>query len=149
MRRAVPGDAEALSGLAFAAKGHWGYPARWMESWREDLTISPEFVRGNEVYVAMADGEPVGFYALVGEGNRLGLGHLWVRPGRIGVGLGRLLFGHAMRRAAGLGAEAVGIESDPNAEGFYLKMGAKRVGENVHELDGKERVLPVLVVGLP
>ena len=146
MRRAVPGDAEALSGLAFAAKGYWGYPARWMESWREDLTISPGFVRGNEVHVAVADGEPAGFYALVGEGRRSELEHLWVLPGRIGTGLGRLLFGHAMRRAA---ERVVEIESDPNAEAFYLKMGARRAGENVYEIEGKERALPVLVVELP
>ena len=40
------------------------------------------------------------------------------------------------------------IESDPNAEGFYLKMGATRAGENVYELEGKERALPVMIVEL-
>ncbi len=149
VRRAVAGEAGALSDVAFAAKGHWGYPAQWMESWRGDLTISPGFVRNNEVYVAVADGELAGFYALVGEGRRLELEHLWVLPGRIGTGLGRLLFGHAMRRAFELGAEVVGIESDPNAKNFYLSMGARRVGENVYEVEGRKRVLPVLVVDLP
>jgi hypothetical protein len=28
-------------------------------------------------------------------------------------------------------------------------MGAKRAGENVYELEGRERVLPVMVVVLP
>ena len=148
VRRAGPEEAGALGRIALAAKGHWGYPGRWMELWRPGLEVSPGFVRENEVYVAVSGGEPVGFYALVGGGRRLGLEHLWVLLAWIGTGLGRRLFGHAMRRARELGAGTVTIESDPNAEGFYRRMGARRAGENVYELDGGERVLPVMVVEL-
>lgn len=149
VRRAGPEDAEALSRVAFAAKGHWGYPGRWRERWREDLAVSPGFVRDNEVYVAVHGEEAVGFYALVGGGRALDLEHLWVVPAWIGTGLGRALFEHAMRRATELGARSVVIESDPNAEGFYRRMGAGRTGENVYRLEGRERVLPVMVVELP
>jgi GNAT superfamily N-acetyltransferase len=148
VRRAGPGDAGALGRIAFAAKGHWGYPGRWMELWRPGLEVSPAFVRDNEVYVAVSGGEPVGFYALVGWGRGLDLEHLWVLPAWIGTGLGRRLFEHAMRRAKELGAGTVTIEADPNAEGFYRKMGARRAGENVYEIEGQERVLPVMIVGL-
>ena len=146
IRRAGPDDAKALSRVAFAAKAHWGYPEVWMERWREGLTISPEFVSQREVYAAFVEGEPVGFYALVGEGPKIELEHLWVLPERMGLGLGRALFDHALGRAAALGAEVLGIEADPNAEGFYRRMGARRVGEIVYELDGRERVLPLLAV---
>jgi predicted N-acetyltransferase YhbS len=78
----------------------------------------------------------------------LDLEHLWVLPAWIGTGLGRRLFVRAMRRAHELGARTVTIESDPNAEGFYRKMGARRAGENVYELEGKEHALPVMVVEL-
>ena len=37
------------------------------------------------------------------------------------------------------------IESDPNAEGFYQRMGAHRIGVNIKELDGQRRKLPVLI----
>ena len=146
IRRAGPGDADALSRVAFAAKGRWGYPARWMERWREGLTISPEFVGQKEVYAAFVEGEPLGFYALVGEGPKIELEHLWVLPERMGLGLGRALFNHALGRAATLDAEVLRIEADPNAEGFYRRMGARRVGEIIYELDGRERVLPLLAV---
>jgi hypothetical protein len=36
------------------------------------------------------------------------------------------------------------IESDPNAEGFYQRLGGRRVGINIAELDGQRRELPVL-----
>ncbi len=119
-----------------------------MELWRPGLEVSPGFVRDNEVYVAVSGGEPVGFYALVGGGRGLDLEHLWVLPAWIGTGLGQKLFGHAMRRAQELGARTLTIESDPNAEGFYRRMGARRAGENVYELEGRERALPVMVVEL-
>jgi GNAT superfamily N-acetyltransferase len=148
VRRAGPEDAGALGRVAFAAKGHWGYPGRWMELWRPGLEVSPAFVRDNEVYVAVSGEEPVGFYAIIGGGRGLHLEHLWVLPAWIGTGLGRRLFEHAMRRAHELGTRTVTIESDPNAEGFYQKMGARRAGENVYELEDKERALPVMVVEL-
>ena len=148
IRRAVPEDAEALSRIAFAAKAHWGYPERWMERWREGLTIAPGFVAGNEVYAAVAEEEPAGFYALVWDGSRMVLEHLWVLPERMGTGVGRALFEHALQKAVALGAETLGIEADPNAEGFYRRMGARRVGEISYELDGRKRVLPLLAMNL-
>ena len=148
IQRARPGYANTLTRIAFAAKAHWGYPERWMERWRDSLTITPEFIRRNEVHVATVEGEQAGFYALVGEGRRIELEHLWVLPERMGTGLGRALFEHAVRTAASLGAGVVGIEADPNAEGFYRRMGARRVGEIVYEIDGRERVLPLLALDL-
>ena len=50
------------------------------------------------------------------------------------------------RQGRALDAEVLEIEADPNAEGFYRRMGARRVGEIVYELDGRERVLPLLAV---
>ena len=144
--RAVPGDAGALSRVALAAKGHWGYPEGWMERWRDALTVAPDFVERNEVWMAVAGDGPAGFYALVGRGRVVGLEHLWVLPAKMGTGVGWLLFDHAIGRAADQGAEAVEIEADPNAEGFYLRMGATRVSEETYELDGERRVLPLLAI---
>jgi GNAT superfamily N-acetyltransferase len=148
VRRALPGDAEVLTRIAFAAKRYWAYPERWLSHWSESLTITPEFVRDNEVYAAVVGGEPFGFYALTGTGHDLELEHLWVSPAWIGSGAGRLLFEHAIGRAASRGAKHVEIEADPNAAGFYLKMGARRIGENVYDIEGHRRTLPLLKVDL-
>jgi len=149
VRRALPGDAEALTRIAFAAKRYWGYPERWIEGWSKSLTITPEFVRVNEVYAAISGGEPFGFYALAGTGCELELEHLWVLPAWIGSGIGRLLFEHAMDRAVALGVNRMEIEADPNAEGFYLKMGARRVDSHLYHVEGQRRVLPRMLVELP
>ena len=143
---ATPEDADALTGIAFAAKRYWRYPESWIQQWRDSLTITPEFVRNNAVYAAVSGGEPCAFYALCSAGGELELDHLWVLPGWMGSGVGSLLFEHAMREAARRGASAVAIEADPNAEGFYLRMGARRVGESVYEIEGRKRKLPLLTV---
>ncbi|BBL80569.1 N-acetyltransferase [Rubrobacter xylanophilus] len=140
--RATSQDAAELTEMALAAKRHWGYPERWMELWRKELTITPQLAAEGEVWVAEEDGAKLGFYALSPSGRELE--HLWVRPERLGEGVGRALFFHALSRAAELGAETLLIESDPNAEGFYVRMGAAKIGERVAELDGRERVLPLL-----
>jgi GNAT superfamily N-acetyltransferase len=144
--RAEPDDADALTRIAFAAKSYWGYHERWIEQWQEALTITPRFITDNEVYAAVFDEAMGGFYALVERGREVELEHLWVSPEQIGTGIGRALFEHAVRRAAALGAKTLSIEADPNAEGFYRRMGARRVGENVYEIEGHRRELPLLIL---
>ena len=150
IRPAAPSEAEVLSGLALAGKRHWGYPEPWLEAWRGLLTITPDYLAAHVVACAEeGTGRVVGFYALEREGDRCRLEHLWLAPSLIGGGLGRQLFEHAVQAARALGAADLLIEADPNAEGFYLHMGARRVGEAVSRATGAERVLPLLRYGLP
>ena len=86
----------------------------------------------------------MGFYAISKDKDRAWLEHLWVLPEFIGQGFGKMLFQHAIERCKELGAGTLEIESDPNAQGFYEHMGALKVGENIGEVDGLRRVLPVL-----
>jgi len=146
IRKALPEDAATLTAIAHDAKRHWGYPDHWIKHWQDDLTISPEFVAANQVYVAEREGEVLGFYALIIRRDKAELDHLWVAPGHIGTGVGKELFLHAMQRASRENVSKVEIQADPNAEGFYRKMGAHRIGEVVSEIDGQPRTLPHLTV---
>ncbi|MBI2496845.1 MAG: GNAT family N-acetyltransferase [Opitutae bacterium] len=138
-RRALPQEAAALTRIALAAKQSWGYPDEWMAEWRADLTIAPGYIGSSPVWVAEVDGTVVGFLGLVQEGGRWWLEHLWILPAWHGRGLGRALFAEAVRQARAVGATALLIKSDPNAEPFYLKMGATRTGLEVYDLPGKIR----------
>jgi hypothetical protein len=44
-----------------------------------------------------------------------------------------------------LGFRALEIESDPNAEGFYQRLGARRIGSSLREVEQQRRVLPILI----
>jgi GNAT superfamily N-acetyltransferase len=124
--RANPNEAATLTEVAFASKRHWGYPERWIESWRDMLTVTPGFIATHETYAAVVDGRAVGFYALGRKGDRLELLHMWVLPAATGCGVGRALFLHALERMQALGFQELEIESDSNAEGFYRRLGAHR-----------------------
>ncbi len=146
--RAKPEDSEALTRIAHAAKRHWGYPEPWIETWRAILTMRPEFIAANVAYCAMEDGSAVGFYLLTIETDGIHLDHLWILPAAMRRGVGRSLFEHAVAQTRNLGFRAITIEADPNAEGFYQRMGAQRVGVNVTEIDGHPRQLPLLLYQL-
>jgi GNAT superfamily N-acetyltransferase len=146
--RAAPDDADALTEIAHAAKRHWGYPERWIGSWREILTMRPEFIARNVAYSAMENGRAVGFYLLTTESDGLHLDHLWITPHAMGRGIGRALFKHALEESKKLGHRTLKIEADPNAEGFYTRMGARRVGINVTKIEDQQRELPLLLYDL-
>jgi hypothetical protein len=78
--RANPGEAGVLTEIAFAAKRSWGYPDRWMECWREELTIRPEFIASHETHLLIQNSGIAGFYALAPERRRVLRAHLWIRP---------------------------------------------------------------------
>ena len=72
------------------------------------------------------------------------LDHLWILPEAMGRGIGRTLFRHALTQARRLGCRAVQIEADPNAEGFYVRMGARRTGVTLSTIEKQSRELPLL-----
>ena len=144
IRKARPRDCADLTRIAHLAKRVWGYPETLIRLWRPGLTVTQEFVARHPVYCAVRGGEVVGFYALSDAGATPELEHMWVLPRHMGTGVGRLLFAHLRKRLAVAGATRLRIVSDPNAEGFYRRMGARRIGKEASHPAG--RFLPVLVL---
>jgi GNAT superfamily N-acetyltransferase len=95
------------------------------------------------VCCAVRDSSVVAFYALSGERASRELEHMWVEPKLIGAGVGRLLFTHLLRHLRRAGALRLTIASDPNAEGFYRALGARRIGSVRSRPAGRR--LPLLV----
>jgi len=148
IRRAQPEESDVLTEIAHAAKRHWGYPENWIEHWKDDLTITAAFIVNNEVYIAMIGDEIAGCCALVIKDSRAELEHIWVKPEHVRTGVGKALFMQVAERAANPDLPALEISADPNAEGFYQRMGAAHIGEVRSEIDGKPRILPRMSVDL-
>ena len=145
VRRAQPADAPALTELAVRAKSHWGYPAEWLEQWHDALTITAEYLDAHPAFVAVAEGIPAGVCVLQLRGNDTSLEHMWVAPEFHRSGVGRALVTRALEEADRLGACRIIVESDPFAEGFYLRLGAHRIGEVPAPMPGSPaRTLPQL-----
>lgn len=145
---AKPEQAEALTRIAIAAKEYWGYPKRWMEIWKPQLTFTPEYFEQNESWVAEIDNIAVGFYTLLEKDRSAWLENLWVSPQSIGKGLGKKLFSHALELSRQRGFEKLKLDADPNAVGFYEKMGMKKIGEHNYEMNGQQRILPLMEIRL-
>ena len=92
--------------------------------------------------VAERAGRRLGFSLVRLDADPPELEMLFVDPGAIGTGAGTALLRDALTRAATPAAAALVVESDPNAEPFYLARGAVRVGERTSPSTG--RPLPLL-----
>jgi ribosomal protein S18 acetylase RimI-like enzyme len=148
IRRAVPEEAVSLSQIAFAAKRYWGYPEHWMELWKPQLTFTPEYFEENESWVAEINGVPVAFYTLLEQHGHAWIENLWVSPELIGKGVGKRLFLHALDLSRQRGFQKLQLEADPNAVGFYKKVGMYKIGERRYVLESQVRILPTMEIKL-
>jgi GNAT superfamily N-acetyltransferase len=123
-------DAPALSALAMRSKGHWGYDQAFLDACRGELTVAPDRVATLRITVAEVDDVVAGFVSLAGDPPIADVSHLFVDPPFIGSGVGRTLFDAAVDTARGGGFTAFTVDADPGAEGFYLRMGAVRIGKS-------------------
>ncbi|WP_051840257.1 GNAT family N-acetyltransferase [Streptomyces sp. NRRL F-5126] len=128
IRAARPEEAPLLSELALRSKGHWGYDSDFLERCREELRLRPAEIVRRRTAVAEVRGRIAGFVTVDGDPPGGELGMLFVDPPFIGRGVGGLLFRHALAVAATLGIRRLEFGADPNAEPFYLAMGAVRIG---------------------
>jgi GNAT superfamily N-acetyltransferase len=142
IRRADLSDADTLTALCMKSKAHWGYDAAFMAKIESSFVITADYILNWPVYVLVEGSAAIGFYGFRDIDNQPFLCDIWLEPSYIGNGLGKLLWQHAMETARGAGYDHFFIESDPNAEGFYLRMGAKCIGTIKSEATG--RTLPLL-----
>jgi GNAT superfamily N-acetyltransferase len=146
IREGREADFERLREIAVEAKAHWGYDRRLVEKWAEMGDLQPESLAGRLVYVAESGGEVIAWAALIPRGEVGWLEDLWVEPAWIRRGVGRMLFEHVKERARALGAARLEWEAEPNARGFYERMGGSYVRDS--EVTEWGRVLDVLGLDL-
>nr|WP_085983608.1 GNAT family N-acetyltransferase [Saccharothrix espanaensis] len=91
-----------------------------------DFRVTAEHVRAHPTFLAGAAGEVLGFYSLITDPAELDM--LFVADRAQGAGLGARLVGHLLEQARARGLTTVKVVSHPPAEGFYRRMGARRVG---------------------
>jgi GNAT superfamily N-acetyltransferase len=147
IRPAEPAEAVALTKLAVSSKAVWGYTEEEMENFSGELQIKPDDIAVRPVFAAVGDSVPVGVCSLHEEdGRKLYLEHLFVAPEFANRGIGRALLDRAIVWARAAGHSSLEIWSDPNAAGFYERIGARREGDVDSSIPG--RTLPVYVIDL-
>lgn len=151
IRKARCEDLPALNQLAFQAKAYWGYSPDFMAACRPELTYTSAHIRQPQYHFFLGEREStlMGFYGLEQlSALEMELIALFVSPTSMGQGYGKHLINHAQSQAVSWKTQSILIQSDPNAEAFYLNVGAYRIGQTESEsIPG--RFLPLLKLDVP
>lgn len=147
IRRARADEASALTALCLKSKAVWGYDAAFLEASTAALTLTPESIERDLVWVAESGGRPLGVASIVVHGSEAELDLMFVAPEQMRSGTGKALFDHVVKEARVLGAEILSIVSDIHASGFYECCGARYVRDVPSDaIPG--RMLPLLTIDL-
>lgn len=123
-RRGRKNDLDVLNKLLAKSKKHWGYDPVFMRVFMENLRLSEDVFGNSTLVLFFVAEELAGFYSFsLGEEDVLELEHFYLHPEFIGKGWGRKLWGFCLKTAQKMGRKEFLIWSDPNANGFYEKMG--------------------------
>ncbi|MFA5905867.1 MAG: GNAT family N-acetyltransferase [Desulfobacula sp.] len=150
-------ESDILTSISFQSKKYWGYPDHFFEVWKNELTISTDYIRRNRVFVFEDKRVIRGYYSIVYLENDLDvsgvviskghwLEHMFISPDFIGKGIGTKLFDHLKKICTENKITRIGILSDPNARGFYEKMGYRYIKEYPSTIPN--RTTPFLVLML-
>jgi len=140
-------DARDLTELTIRSKSHWNYGEKQIEEWREELTITENYIDENQLYKLLVDNLLVGFYAYRPENKTvIKLNYLFVEPNYIGKGYGKILMSDFLQRIENSEFERVILDADPNAEQFYSKLGFRVIGKLKSSI--KDRFLPIMELKL-
>lgn len=141
IRNADPSEVADVNQLMLRSKASWGYSAEFMRAAEPFLVEDEEYIRTHWNLVMEVDGVMGGYISLKDHGDSIELDNLFLEPDLIGEGYGKYLWEHILEFSRAKGYKTLWLISDPNAAGFYVKMGAKQVGERVSNVD-PERMLP-------
>jgi ribosomal protein S18 acetylase RimI-like enzyme len=162
IRKAHAFEFEILTSLAIAAKSYWGYSDEFIQACRHELTTTETDLL-NPFYtywLAYYEDTICGYAALKPlslpliehlelslDDQLIELDGLWVLPEFIGQGIGSKLFRHFMPLLKASSYTHLEILSDPQASGFYEKMGGTYVGDKSSNFE-EGRLLPVFRMNL-
>jgi GNAT superfamily N-acetyltransferase len=157
VRTASVNDSEILTDISFASKRYWKYPDEYFDVWKDELTITSEYIQSNIVYVAEKNEKIIGYFSLVEVKKDFWAGkvfvkkgfwleHIFISPQYIGKGVGSKLIAVLNSKCKEMNINKVCIFSDPNAKGFYDKVGARYLDESPSSIKGRTVSLYVLSI---
>lgn len=136
-------DNEILTSITKKSKAYWGYSAEQIQKWDKNLTISQDYIREHHVFKLLLDDLIIGYYSYIFKDEKvIELDNLFILPEHIGKGLGKYLVLDFLNRIKEEKIERVILDSEPNAESFYSKMGFVKIGE--FETSIKNRFMPIM-----
>jgi len=132
-----------LTEITKKSKAYWGYSEKQIEKWSNNLTITADYIETNSVFNLIDETQIIGYYSYIKlENNQVELDNLFVLPEYIGKGFGTLLMKDFLERMRNEKCKRIILDSEPNAEQFYQKIGFTKIGE--FETSIKNRFMPIM-----
>lgn len=130
-------DSQLLTDTAFKSKGTWNYTEDQMALWTDELTITKSYIEENKIYKILDNKNYIGFFAFIHSDEFIELDHFWLLPENTGKGYGTITFDFIKRTAQRLNYNILRVYSEPNANGFYSKMGGKLIQSKESKIKGR------------
>jgi len=147
IEKASTKDHEILTEITKKSKAYWGYSEEQILKWSNNLTITQDYLKDNDVFKLINDNKIVGYYSyMIEKEKNVILDNLFVLPEYIGNGLGKYLMTDFLNRMKENQIRKITLDSEPNAELFYSKMGFVKIGE--FETSIKNRFMPIMELNL-
>ncbi|UPZ17713.1 GNAT family N-acetyltransferase [Flavobacterium humidisoli] len=136
-----------LTEITKKSKAYWGYSDEQMEKWSNNLTITIEYIETNSVFNLVDENQIIGYYSYFRlENNQVKLDNLFILPEYIGKGFGSFLMNDFVERMRNEKCQKIILDSEPNVEQFYQKIGFTKIGE--FETSIKNRFMPIMEINL-
>lgn len=136
-------DAKELTDLTIRSKSYWNYSDQQIEIWRNDLTVTADYILEKEVFKLVMENKIIGYYSYFKQqGSDFKLENLFIEPTAMSKGFGKRLMVDFFKRILKNEFNKVVLDADPNAEKFYAKLGFNVVGKM--ETSIKNRYLPIM-----
>lgn len=140
IRKAKEEEYQVLTDISFKSKGYWRYPVEYFDIWKEELTITSEYIAKNKVFVVESEDLIVGYYSIINLSKAIKvsgivikkgfwLEHMFILPSYIGNSIGTNMVSHLRSECKDNNINQLSVLADPNAKEFYEKMGFKYVKE--------------------
>jgi GNAT superfamily N-acetyltransferase len=144
IRIAKMNESETLSNIAARSESYWGYDSDYMEKFKDIYKVTEEFISKNTTFIIEEYNNIIGFYGVLIENDMASLEYFFIEPEYIGQGYGKLLWNHLVKHSKIIGIKEFIIVTSPQAQEFYIKMGAVTCGE-IESLLKKGRIIPKLI----
>ena len=147
IEKAISNDHQSLTEITKKSKAYWGYSDEQIEKWSAFLTVTPLYIDTNGVYKLIIKNNTIGYYSFLYKDEKtVKLDNLFVLPEYIGKGFGKILMKHFLLEIDKTIVNKIILNSEPNAEQFYAKLGFVKTGQI--ETSIKDRFMPIMELNI-
>lgn len=137
-------DYEVLNDIMMRSLAVWGYSSKELEEASEVLEITIEFLDKSICYVAELDGLIKGFFCIEpSRDEELSKAKFYIEPNSMRLGLGTRLWNKVIYELKNHEVKSFKFLIAPNAQGFYEKLGAVKIGERRSDVI-EECIIPIM-----